>query len=165
MRDKIKENPLKRVGAGEWVTGCVLLAVALAIAYLTSALPFAPGNIPGVGFMPVLYTRLLIVLVILYWLEAGLGKNLRTKRVPGLKELKVPLSFLGVSVGIVLLWEPLGAMLAIFAGALAELMLLEKYALKRSLFVAVILSVGTWVLFEKILGIPLPVGILKGILR
>lgn len=160
-----KENPLRRIGKGEWVTGGILLAVSFLIMYLTKDMTAAVDRIPGPGFMPLVYSRLMIILVILYWLEAGFGKNLRTKRVPKLKELTVPLSFLSVSLVIVLLWEPVGAILAVFAGSFSELMYLQKYNIKKSLFVAAFLALFTWALFEKFLGIPLPPGVLKSILR
>lgn len=160
-----QEQKRRKLGRSELVTGCVLIIVALAVIYLTRNMKNMVDGIPGPRYMPLVYSGAMIVLVLLYWLEAFLGNNLHTAKIPTLKELKKPMSFLLIGVLIVLFWESLGAIVSVSIGAFAEMRFLQKYTCKRSIIMGIVLAVFTGLLFEAVLGIPLPTGILKNILR
>ncbi|HWR62080.1 MAG TPA: tripartite tricarboxylate transporter TctB family protein [Clostridia bacterium] len=160
-----QEQKKRKLGIAELVTGCVLIAIALTIIYLTSNMRNVVDGIPGPRYMPLVYSGAMIALVLLYWLEAFLGNNLHTAKIPTLKELKTPMSFLLIGVLIVIFWEPLGAIVSVAIGAFAEMRFLQKFTWRQSIIMAIVLAVFTGVLFETVLGIPLPAGILKSILR
>jgi len=160
-----REQKKRKLGIAELVTGCVLIAVAFVVVYLTRNMQNVVDGIPGPRYMPLVYSGAMIALVLLYWLEAFLGNNLRTAKIPALKELKASMSFLVIGVLIVIFWESLGAIVSVAIGALAEMRFLQKFTWKRSIIMAIVLAVFTGVLFETVLGIPLPAGILKSILR
>lgn len=160
-----QEQKKRKLGIAELVTGCVLIAAAFAVVYLTRNMQNVVDGIPGPRYMPLVYSGTMIALVLLYWLEAFLGNNLRTAKIPTLKKLKTPMSFLLIGVLIVIFWESLGAIVSVAIGALAEMRFLQKFTWKRSMIMAIVLAVFTGVLFETVLGIPLPTGILKSILR
>ena len=62
---------------------------------------------------------------------------------------------------LVFLWEPIGALVAVFVCALLELRYLERYAWGKSILVSALISGATLSLFQIILGVPLPGGIFE----
>lgn len=161
-----KRRQTKReLGIAELVTGCILIVVTIGIIYSTRNMKNIVDGIPGPRYMPLLYSAAMVLLVFLYWLEALLGNNLRTEKIPSLKGFRIPMSFLSIGVLIVLTWEGLGAIVSVALGSFAELLLLQKYSWQRSIIVAIVLSIFTGILFEAVLGIPLPPGVLRSILR
>lgn len=103
----------------------------------------------GPGFLPVLLGALLLVLaVLLLWLEAPLHPAL-----PPLRPL------IAVAAGM-LAWVLLAEAAGFFPAALAQLglsaMALPQAERRRDLVVALLLSVVAWLLFVRVLGLPLP---------
>jgi putative tricarboxylic transport membrane protein len=159
MNSEVKRHKLMQWP--EFLTGLILWGIVGVLLLTTMEMPFIePDKTPGPRFLPVIVASVLALLTIIYWVEA-FKKRKRTVEIPNLGKLIKPAAFVGMSFLIVLLWEIIGAVPVIMLVSFLEFKLLEKYTWKRSLIVALILSVFAYVVFKLVLGIPLPSGIFK----
>ena len=158
------ERPSRfKIHLPQFVAG-LLIWVAIAVVVLfTRDLPFKSEGAPGPRFMPFLLAICLGVLNLLYWGQAFSNRGERKSGLPGLREMIRPTGFVLIAVLLILLWEHAGAVLTILTCSLLELKILEGYSWKKSLLVGLIISVITWVLFQYLLGVPLPGGLFEGL--
>jgi len=142
----------------------LLIWVAIAVVILfTRNLPFESEGAPGPRFMPFLLAICLGILNLFYWFRAFSARGENRGRLPNLREMVRPTGFVLIAVLLILLWEHAGAVLTIFFCSLLELKILEGYSWKKSVLVALIISVITWGLFQYLLGVPLPGGLFEGL--
>jgi hypothetical protein len=155
------KNKLKFMGMPEFVTGIILWCLVGMIVFTTRDMEFfeAAGT-PGPRFLPILIAIVLSVLTILYWITSY-KKRGKGVSFPSLQNLKQPAAFCGIALLIVILWDIIGAIPVVFIASLLEFKILEEFSWKRSLIVAAILSVGTFILFDLVFGIILPWGIFR----
>ena len=146
------------------VTGLVLLALVGVMFFTTTNMKYMIGGTPGPRFMPLVLSVALSILIVIYWIEAYAARNEEQKSPWDVKALPKPLTFLAICIGLVILWNPLGALPSVFLAAVAELKLLEKRTWNRAHMLSFIMTVFTWALFGKALAIQFPAGILRGII-
>ncbi|HSR10787.1 MAG TPA: tripartite tricarboxylate transporter TctB family protein [Thermodesulfobacteriota bacterium] len=142
--------------APQVVTGLVVWAVVAGLIGFTRGLPYIEEGAPGPRFMPLVLAVFLSFLNVLYWIE-----TFRTRKklsLPRLSQLVRPAGFFLVGLLMIFLWERLGVVATVLLSSFLELKWIEGYAWGRSLWVGAALSVSTWVLFQVLLGIPLPTG-------
>lgn len=146
------------------VTGLVLWALVAVLLVTTWHMPYMVEGTPGPRFMPVLLAVALSLVTVLYWIEAYMTRKDGKDSGWNTASLSRPAMFLCISIGLVLLWNPLGAVPSVLLAAITELRVLERWSWKGSITVAAIMAAFTWALFSRALGIPLPTGILGRIL-
>ncbi|MGA0806664.1 MAG: tripartite tricarboxylate transporter TctB family protein [Pseudohongiellaceae bacterium] len=126
-----------------------LLLAAIGAVLILVGRDYRTGSLTamGPGFMPVLLGALLLLLAaVLVWRELVL--------------LPLPLRPVAAVMAGMLAWVLLAEHLGFFAAALAQI-LLSSLALPQTdrrleLLVAGALSLGAWLLFVRVLGLPLP---------
>ena len=156
-------NKKKKLQTPQLVTILVLFCIVGFVVIATDKLPVMVEGSPGPRFMPLVLAALMALLTVLYALESYIKQTLASS-MPAKEELKRPALFVFFCILLTLLWESLGAVLTVLFVSLLELYFLEEMGWKRSLAVSMGASIVTWVIFDALLGVSLPLGILKNIL-
>jgi hypothetical protein len=83
---------------------------------------------------------------------------------PRLSELAGPAAYVLLGLFMIVLWERLGVVATVLLASVIELKFMEHYAWGKSILVGVLISLTTWMIFQFILGVPLPAGIFAWLL-
>ncbi len=170
--EKSQENVApKRVDKAQYFVCAVLVAVGAFLAFdaLTLEAGFAKVDPVGPKFFPLAIGVILIVLAVILAIaiprgsvgEADAGEDVDPDS-PG--DWRTVGMLVGVFVAVILLVEPLGWAIAgtlLFAGS-ATILGSRHYI--RNVVIGAVLAVASFYAFYSGLGIPLPAGILDGIL-
>jgi hypothetical protein len=149
-----------RIPAKQVVGGIVLWLLIATVLWSTRKMPFYDEGAPGPRFMPVVLSVTLAILNVFYWAESVTREP--PKIIPAEeRNLLRPAVFLAFTILLIVLWEPIGALVAVLLCALLELRYLERYAWGKSILVSALISGVTLSLFQIILGVPLPGGIFE----
>ncbi len=154
-----KRGPLG-IGWPEWITGLLMWLLVAVIVLTSGEMPFWVEKSPGPRLMPIIIAVCVAILAVLYWLEAYRAGG-RGVKFPRLAELKKPAGFVALSFIVYFLWEGLGAILTILTVGFLELKLMEGHSWLRSFLAASAMCLFAWVVFQVVLGIPLPMGVFK----
>lgn len=146
------------------VTGLLIWIVVAGLIGFTRGLPLIQEGAPGPRFMPVLLALCLGILNVLYFADIFLSKGGGSLVMPRLSELAGPASYVLVGLFMIFFWERLGVVATVLVASVGELRFLERYSWGRSVLVGVLISLTTWVLFQFVLGVPLPAGIFSWLL-
>ncbi len=133
---------------------CVLMGVGLLA--LGSGIRYGvwQGGEPGAGMLPAISGALLFALTaILALTEVGASTTTTSTDPPEAKRL---ISYMVAVVGFALLMRPLGTMPTIVLFFLWILRGVERLPWRLTLAVTAGASVGTWLLFDRLLQVPLP---------
>jgi hypothetical protein len=154
------DRRLGRIGRPELITGLVLWLIVGVIIFTSGYMPFWVDKSPGPRLMPIIIAGCMAILAILYWIEAyrAGGKGVKF---PDIAALKKPAAFIALSFLVFFLWEGLGSILTILVVGFLELKLMERHSWLRSFLAASVMCLFAWVVFQVVLGIPLPLGIFK----
>jgi len=129
-------------------TGAIVGAIQLRVGTPTEPQP---------GFFPFLAGISLVVLSIIIFLKGWFGQ--RQENV-AFGEIKRPAYLLGVMIVLVAVLDRLGYVIGTFIASGLILRILNVKSWKVLLLTSLCLSIGTYILFDRLLGIELPVGIL-----
>jgi len=140
------------------VTGLLIWAIIAGLVWFTRGLPYMEEGAPGPRFMPIVLALFLSVLNVLYWLETFFSRSEKKLSMPRLSQLIRPAGFFLVGLLMIFLWERLGVVATVLIASFFELKLIEGYSWTRSVLAGLLLSISTWLLFQVVLGIPLPTG-------
>ena len=157
-REGAAELPPRR-SRWSWVALAPLAVLLFGVGYTVVALglPLQSALGPGPGFVPFLI-GLLIVICAAWALLTGTAAIPRDQPFPlGEEAGRVPLLVALLAAYVVLL-VPLGHLLAATLMASASAWVLGRRPWWRAIGIGVVLSVGSWVLFDLLLGMPLPGG-------
>ncbi len=139
--------------------GSLLLFGAGAYGILLSLqLPLGQWNEPGAGAFPLIVSTLLTV--------SGIGIFLsnRTRAPIDWRELikaqSTPVQIVALTLGFILIMEPLGFLLASVLYVFALLWWVSRYSFWVALALAIAIGAGSWYVFGKLFATPLPEGIL-----
>lgn len=157
-------EPKKKFPCAQMVTCAALLLFLLVVWKATAQLPFMVDGSPGPRFMPVVISVLIGILTVLYAVESWAAGADGGVAMPSREELKRPVIYVILSFFLIVLWENLGALLTVILIAALELRILEEMTWKKSVCVAVFISVASCAVFDFVLGVPLPLGILKAVI-
>jgi len=146
------------------VTGLLIWIVVAGLIGFTRGLPLIDEGAPGPRFMPVMLAVCLGVLNVLYFADVFFSKGGKPLVMPRLSELAGPASYVLVGLFMIYFWERLGVVATVLVASIIELKFLERYPWKRALLVGALLSLTTWMIFQFILGVPLPAGIFAWLL-
>jgi hypothetical protein len=108
--------------------------------------------------MPVLLAVFLGILNVLYWVDVFFFQRGGKLDLPRVSDLVRPAGFILVGVLMIFLWERLGVVATVLIASFIELKGIQGYSWTRSIWVGLLFSLSTWVLFQLILRVPLPAG-------
>jgi hypothetical protein len=155
-----------------WLTegrgvAAVVIAVALAFVAGSFAMPIGTLLAPGPGLVPLFLGSVTLVAMIASLLmpEAD-AATVNEAAEPEAQERGLPRVpvILGVLALCLLGFESIGYVPMLFMSSLALLYFLERQSLVLSLVVSLILSAGLFFLFERVLYVTLPRGLLELVL-
>ncbi|MDX9822222.1 MAG: tripartite tricarboxylate transporter TctB family protein [Syntrophales bacterium] len=146
------------------VTGLLIWIVVAGLIGFTRGLPLIQEGAPGPRFMPVLLAVGLGILNVLYFADVFFSKSGKPLVMPRFSELAGPAAYILVGLFMIFFWERLGVVATVLVASVGELKFLERYSWKKSVLVGVLISLTTWVIFQFILGVPLPAGIFAWLL-
>jgi hypothetical protein len=139
------------------IAGFVLLVFAAAVVALGWHLPFGTPASPGPGMLPFLVVGLMMALATLLILQAGSSPPIATIE---WTDLPHALRVMAVAVVAVILYEPLGFIVTMGLMILILMFLVERQRIVTSAIVASCMTVGAYLLIDKVLKTPLPMGVL-----
>jgi len=146
------------------VTGLLIWIVVGGLIGFTRGLSYIQEGAPGPRFMPVVLAVVLGILNVLYFADVFFSKRATPVVMPRLSELAGPAAYVLVGLLMIVFWERLGVVATVLLASVVELKFLERYSWGKSILVGVLLSLTTWILFQFILGVPLPAGIFAWLL-
>jgi len=113
---------------------------------------------PQPGFFPFIAGLILVVFSAILFLQARLGRS-RGQVIFG--ESKRPALLLVVMILLVLSLERLGYVFGTFMASFLILRILSVKSWRAITITSLCLSIGTYILFDRLLGVDLPVGLLS----
>ena len=149
-----------RIPIKQMVGGLFLWAMVAIVFWSTRKMPFYAEGAPGPRFMPVVLSVCLGILNLLYWVESAAKETVEKPQFTKRNFVR-PAGFLSIIILLVLCWESLGALLTVSLCAILELKFLERYSWGKSILASLVISGATLVLFQIVLGVPLPGGLFE----
>lgn len=146
------------------VTGLLIWIVVAGLIGFTQGLPYIQEGAPGPRFMPVVIAVCLGILNVLYFADIFFSKRAKPLVMPRLPELAGPAAYILLGLFMIFFWERLGVVATVLLASVVELKFLERYSWGKSILVGVLISFTTWMIFQFILGVPLPAGIFAWLL-
>jgi hypothetical protein len=146
------------------VTGLLIWIVVAGLIGFTRGLPYIQEGAPGPRFMPVVLAVCLGILNVLYFADLFFSKRAKPLVMPCLSELVGPAAYVLLGLSMIVLWERLGVVATVLLVSVIELKFMERYPWGKSILVGVLISLTTWMIFQFILGVPLPAGIFAWLL-
>jgi len=146
------------------VTGLLIWIVVAGLIGFTRGLPYIQEGAPGPRFMPVVIAVCLGILNVLYFADIFFSKRAKPLVMPRLPELAGPAAYILLGLFMIFFWERLGVVATVLLASVVELKFLERYSWGKSILVGVLISFTTWMIFQFILGVPLPAGIFAWLL-
>jgi putative tricarboxylic transport membrane protein len=137
------------------VAGAALAVFGLFVLWQSRALPLGSLGNPGPGYMPTVLAALLVLGGVAV---AALGGDAAGMRTLGFREWRHALAIFAVCAFAALALERLGWRLTIFLGLLFLLGVVERKRPVAALVFALALALGTFLLFDRLLRVPLPRG-------
>jgi putative tricarboxylic transport membrane protein len=145
------------MSATDRTCGGVLLAFALVVVFESSKLPIGQPSAPGPGFFP-FWTAIIMAILSLGLVVRG-GAATPSHAISLLTGCRQALLVVVAIAIYTLLLEQLGYIVATCA-LLATLFLLERQTWGMAAGASLGISVGSYWIFAKLLGLPLPQGVL-----
>lgn len=136
------------------VVPITLFLISIAFAAGAMTMPMGTIRAPGAGLVPLLLSLAMalssgVVVLLSFIKEPGIQQS-------GEKEFVKPLSIVIILAGIIAVFESAGYLASIFVGVFLLLKVLEKKSLIKSLIIAFVLCLSSYLLFDRILSVPLP---------
>ena len=129
--------------------GAIIGAVRLQVGSLTEPQP---------GFFPFVGGLVVAVFSAILFLQGWLGKS---REQAAFGEIGRPALLLAVMILLVLVLDRLGYVIGTFIASILILRILGVKSWRALILTSLCLSVGTYVLFDRLLGVDLPVGLLS----
>jgi putative tricarboxylic transport membrane protein len=146
------------------VTGLLIWILVAGLIGFTRGLPYIQEGAPGPRFMPVVLAVCLGILNVLYFADLFFSKRAKTLIMPSMSELAGPAAYVLLGLSMIILWERLGVVATVLLVSAIELKFMERYPWGKSILVGLLISLTTWIIFQFILGVPLPAGIFAWLL-
>jgi uncharacterized membrane protein YhhN len=140
------------------VAGLILIFVGIGAVTGAIGLGIGTPTEPQPGFFPFLSGVILFILSSILFVLGWLG---RTKGKVSFEETRRPAMLIAVLIAFVGLLEPVGYIIASPILVILALLIMGIRSWRVLLTTSVALSMGTFILFDRLLGITLPVGILS----
>jgi putative tricarboxylic transport membrane protein len=142
---------------GEVIGGLALCALSVAAGIGSVSLRIGSPTEPQSGFFPFAGSMLLFVFSLVIILQGLWGP--RKERDTG-GEIRRPAALVLVMIALVAALNPLGYVVSTFIASGFILRIMGVKSWRKLVITGLCLSVGTYILFDKLLGVDLPVGFL-----
>jgi hypothetical protein len=153
-----------RIPTRQLLGGLVFWFIIGTVLWSTRDMPLFEDGAPGPRLVPVVLSVLFAVLSVCYWIEAATREPVEERPPSGEdRNLKRPAAFFGIAVLLALCWNSLGAVLTVLLCSLVELRFIERFSWRRSIVTAFVVSAVALLLFQIVLGVALPGGVLKSL--
>ena len=149
-------NTLERIG-------CIfLVGFSIFIGFFSIRLGIGGLDLLGAGFLPFLAAILLFVMSLTVLTKGFLEKpEIEGQKNPlHLGEFKKPLMLVVGLIMYAILLKPLGYPITMFLFVFSMFVMMQPKKWKADLFIAALISIVSFVLFNVLLNVPLPFGIL-----
>lgn len=137
------------------IAGTVFSLFALWVIWESRRLPLGTVRVPGPAFMPVLLASLLLILGVLIAATGADAERFRSLR---WHELRHAAAIVAICVFSALSLDRLGYRLTVFLLLFVLLKVVEKKGWLLTAIFALALSFGSFLLFYRLLRVPLPLG-------
>ncbi len=145
---------------GQGFMGLFWLGLALLVFRDIASMSAAEAGAMGPGTYPKILAVCLTLLVFVYWFQARKVKK-DTASEPAKIGNVLKAAFLVIlAFAAAFLWERVGALPILLVLSVVELRWLEGFGWLRVVAMSLILSIGIWLVFTVLLGVPLPLGLL-----
>jgi uncharacterized membrane protein YhhN len=144
--------------SAEIVAGLVLIVAGIGVIAGAIGLGIGTPTEPQPGFFPFLSGVIIFILSSILFAQGWLG---RTQGRISFGEMRRPTMLIAVLIAFVGLLDPLGYIIASPILVALALLIMGIRSWRVLLTTSVALSMGTFILFDRLLGITLPVGILS----
>jgi putative tricarboxylic transport membrane protein len=142
--------------------GLIFLAIGIYGLIFSVPLPWGTWEEPGPGLFPLAVSLLLSLAGIMkIFQDKGKEEGGRTDWRRIARGFLTPMKILGVTLTFILVLERLGYLLATPLFMFTLLLWVCRYRIRVALVLSLVIGVGSWYLFDQILGIQLPQGILR----
>ncbi len=125
---------------------------------LSSRIPMGRWNEPGAGVFPLIISILLCISGILMFFAAREKVEMDWRAI--VKQQWTPFRVVVLTTGFILALNPLGYVVTASLYMFLLLFWVSRYKLWIAAGLAILVGAGSWYIFEKILAVPLPKGIL-----
>jgi putative tricarboxylic transport membrane protein len=148
-----------------------LFCLAVGIFFVAASFGFSIWDRygPGPGFFPLvlgcIFFFLSLSLFIMTLVSKAEGETVSAEDSLEFSAIKKTALYLCLLVCFLLLFNRLGCLLTILFFMMGVLILFARRPLKQSLTIAIFTSALTYVIFVRLLGVPLPGGILQNVIR
>lgn len=134
--------------------------------FFSVQLPMGKWNEPGPGVFPIALSVLLLLSGAAWFLR---GKLRSGEKVEGekagwravVRNLSTPLKIVGLTALLILVFNRVGYLVGASLYLFALLFWVSRYRLIHSIGIAVVIGMGSWYFFAKVLGVQLPAGLLS----
>jgi hypothetical protein len=145
----------------ETIVGIVIFLFGGLTALLSLRMPIGTFRMAGTGMFPLCLGILLMLLSGMFVLKIFIQREEQVKKEASIESSESPIQlilFLGAMALATLFFNPLGYPLISFLLMLGLLRILEMKRWGLNILISVVTSVGSYFLFVKWLGIPMPKG-------
>lgn len=136
----------------------IFLAAGIYGFILSLRLPMGRWNEPGAGIFPLMLSILLCISGALMFV-AGKGKMISDWRAI-IKQQWTPFQVVMLTGGFIFALNPLGYIVTSSLYIFLLLFWVSRYKLWIAMGLAIVAGIGSWYIFQKLLAVPLPSGIL-----
>jgi putative tricarboxylic transport membrane protein len=124
-------------------------------------LPFGHLNNPGPAMFPFGLSILLIISGVLWFIRGkGVPKEREAVNWELLKKEGMPFKIILITAAFILVLEPLGFLLSSFLFILVLFVWVSGFKVRNAVGLALIIAVGSWLFFGKLLSVQFPQGLL-----
>jgi putative tricarboxylic transport membrane protein len=146
----------------ERVSSLIFLIAGIYGLFFSFQLPMGKWSEPGPGVFPLCISALLVLSGVIWFV---LDKSKRgDKAIIGVQEIlenmKSPLKIVGLTAVFILILQQVGYLLASILYMFFLFFWVSRYKLLTALGLALLLAVGSWYFFGRLLSVPLPEGLL-----
>jgi putative tricarboxylic transport membrane protein len=144
------------------VAGLIFLSIGIYGLVFSVPLPWGTWEEPGPGLFPLAVSVLLSLAGIMkIFQDKGKEEGGRTDWREIARGFLTPMKILGITLVFILVLERLGYLLATPLFMFVLLLWVCRYRIRVALVLALVIGVGSWYFFDKILAVKLPQGILR----
>ena len=148
---------MDRRNLGDIIGSLLFMSVGIGVTIGAIGLHVGKATEPQPGFFPFLSGAIILVLSLVILIRGFAG---RTEGRENFGEIRRPAMLVGVLIVFVALLEPLGFIITSLIAILLVLWIMGVKSWRALLISAFAFSIGTYLLFDRLLGITLPAGAL-----
>lgn len=129
--------------------------------FFSIQLPMGKWNEPGPGVFPIALSVLLLLSGVAWFLRGKLRSGEKAGWHAVVRNLSTPLKIVGLTALLILVFSRVGYLVGASLYLFALLFWVSRYRLIHSIGIAVVIGMGSWYFFAKVLGVQLPAGLLS----